>query len=216
MKILAGSFSPGAVAMWLRKTCFSPVFWSVATAWRCENVPRSTSWPVKRTAWSSSRQPPKASASAVAQSTPAPSAVVCSRPSANIALFALSWRSSRLCTAKPSGVWSSAAPMRRSWSNARPVSSKRPWPSLGVRMCFQLTCFQLSSGVSYVSDATNASWNAFSTESSTASISACVNEPSAIRRSLYTASGVLWRLIAWYIVGCVNVGSSISLCPFLR
>jgi hypothetical protein len=48
------------------------VSWSISTEWRCEKVPRSTSWPDRRTGWPSSSSVPKASASAVAQSMPSP------------------------------------------------------------------------------------------------------------------------------------------------
>ena len=50
----------------------TPLAWSCRTAWRCENVPRSTSWPLRRTCIPSLRREPKAIASAVPQSNPLP------------------------------------------------------------------------------------------------------------------------------------------------
>ena len=46
----------------------SPVFTSWSTAWRCENVPRSTSWPVSRTLVPSTSSDANASDSAWPQS----------------------------------------------------------------------------------------------------------------------------------------------------
>lgn len=53
--------------------------WSCKTAWRWLKVPRSTSWPVRRTWLPSSSSVPNASASAVPQSTPFPSTIDWSR-----------------------------------------------------------------------------------------------------------------------------------------
>ena len=85
---------------------------SCRTACRCENVPRSVSWPVSLMGIPSTSNEPNASASAWPQSIP-PSSIVLSRRS--------SWLSSFGCTVKCSGTRSSSSfsSRRRSAADSR-------------------------------------------------------------------------------------------------
>ena len=88
------------------------------TRWRCENVPRSVSWPVSRTGMPSTSSEANASASAWPQSIP---------PSSSAARRRSSWRASFGWTVKPSGTRSSSSfsSRRRSSRTAVSTASRR-------------------------------------------------------------------------------------------
>ena len=93
------------------------VSWSNSTAWRCENVPRSTSWPDRRTALPSARIEPNASDSAVAQSIPTPVSIAFCRLSRKRRMVRWTWKSPASST--------SFAPMSLSSARSTPVSPRR-------------------------------------------------------------------------------------------
>ena len=122
-----GASAPGR--FWIGQIVW-PVLASCRTRWRWENVPRSTSWPVRRTGVPSVSSEAKASDSACAQSMP-PSAPSASRRRSSC-LTSLGW------TVKPSGVRSSS-----SLSDAQPVG-RHGGLDLGrrraVELCTRRSC----------------------------------------------------------------------------
>ena len=78
-----------------------PVLASCSTRWRWENVPRSTSWPVRRIGVPSVSSDAKASDSACAQSMPPSAPTASRRRSSCLTSFG--------CTVKPSGTRSSSS-----------------------------------------------------------------------------------------------------------
>ncbi len=102
----------------------SPVAVSWKTAWRWEKVPRLESWPLTRTGVPSRTSEPKASASAVPQSSGrAPSAIFARRASC--------WTILGL-RRKPAGTVVSARPIAASVSRATPVSISTTPSALGA------------------------------------------------------------------------------------
>mmetsp|Transcript_31414 Transcript_31414/g.106485 ORF Transcript_31414/g.106485 Transcript_31414/m.106485 type:complete len:206 (-) Transcript_31414:1513-2130(-) len=203
------SFAAWSGAMALRNVCVAPSFWSWTTAWRCVNVPRSTSCPVKRTGVPSSRSVPKASASPWAQSTPSPLATA----SAFFARMPLS----RRCRLKPSGVVDSAALTFCRSSSATPVLPKAPWPTLSGDTISCQFWPQTSRSHLNASLLSNASAYTCSTEPTIAPTSSGLSLGSVTWTSAtYFVSTDGCFLTTWYMVGCVNVGSSISLWPNFR
>ena len=89
---------------------------------RCENVPRSVSWPVSRTGIPSTTSVASASASAWPQSIP---------PSSSASRRRSSWRASFGLTVKPSGVATSSRSSSRSRLSGTAVSTS-PEPAGGV------------------------------------------------------------------------------------
>mmetsp|Transcript_23826 Transcript_23826/g.94461 ORF Transcript_23826/g.94461 Transcript_23826/m.94461 type:complete len:283 (+) Transcript_23826:1347-2195(+) len=195
--------------MALRNVCLAPVFWSWTTACRCVNVPRSTSCPVNRTGMPSKSSVPKASCSAKAHGTWSSSAIAW-----------LNWSSralSRRWTAKPSGSVVSALPTFLSVATSTPVLPYAPRPTsrgdfIEAQCCPQMSRSQShSSRRSYASLKVLTAWSTTARDSSTG-MTGCV----AAQCSTYLSRTFFCLLTAWYIIGCVKVGSSISLWPYLR
>mmetsp|Transcript_24256 Transcript_24256/g.44233 ORF Transcript_24256/g.44233 Transcript_24256/m.44233 type:complete len:299 (-) Transcript_24256:1006-1902(-) len=199
--------------MWFTHVCVLPLTWSTTFAWRWLKVPLSTSCPVIRTVCFSCSKLPIARASPVAQSTPCPLANICS--------FSLEAFFRLRCRVNPSGIVCRLLPTCSSVSSSRPVASClfTVWRGTLI-FCQGLSSlwvpFHRSVGISTLSDSSHASSNAATTFASIAAISAAVKLPSASSRSLYTVTGLGCFAMAWYISGCVNMGSSTSLCPCLR
>ena len=203
------SFAGWSACMWLTKQYSRPSSWSWTTACRCVNVPRWTSWPVKRMGMPSRSSVPNASASPSAQSTPSPDATASAKPARR--------PRSRRWSLKPSGTVDSAAPTAASASGDAPVLPKAPWPtSAGVTIFCQFwpqtsrshVNVSLASNARAKTSSTCATIRATSAAGTTGSVAATVS------RYLVSTDGCV-RTLA-YIIGCVNVGSSISLWPNLR
>mmetsp|Transcript_38398 Transcript_38398/g.118654 ORF Transcript_38398/g.118654 Transcript_38398/m.118654 type:complete len:250 (-) Transcript_38398:1609-2358(-) len=108
-----------------RYVCVSSVFWSCTTAWRCEKVARSTSWPEMRIGKPSCSSVPKARASAVPHSMPTP----LSRDSARFCMMPCSV----LCSAKPCGRLLSAEMTGRSAASLTVVGNILASSSSGMK-----------------------------------------------------------------------------------
>mmetsp|Transcript_12259 Transcript_12259/g.16811 ORF Transcript_12259/g.16811 Transcript_12259/m.16811 type:complete len:221 (-) Transcript_12259:1626-2288(-) len=202
--LLSGSDGEVCLARWLSGTNLSPERWSTMTAWRCEKVPRSTSWPLSRTWLPSSSSVPKASASAVAQSRPSPLWMVSRR--------ACTIFTSCLCACSDSGSLHILVPTSFSRSTATPVSRMRD-SCLGDRKPLHLELSQSCLGVSHVLAAWNSASSVRLTMPRMSSSASWLQVPSATSCAPYTASVSGCLLIFSYRRGCVYMGWSSSLWP---
>ena len=173
---------------------------SYRTAWRCENVPRSVSCPVRRTSTPSISSDAKASDSACPQSMPPASPIASRRRSSCLARRGCTCNvsghaSSRSLSATSSSARTAVGPGgRRRRRGPRQPRAPRDSFTVGVRVLESLHHLLLFSRARPAS----------------------VTTPSRTRRSARTWRGVGCDRIAWYSVGCVNEGSSPSLCPQRR
>mmetsp|Transcript_9541 Transcript_9541/g.31135 ORF Transcript_9541/g.31135 Transcript_9541/m.31135 type:complete len:327 (-) Transcript_9541:591-1571(-) len=182
-------------------------FWSWMTQCRCEKVPRSTSWPEMRTWFPSLSKLAHASCSPIAQSKPLPSSHIFARCVYTFLMLR--------CGVKPSGSLEMARPSSSSVSFSTPVSRSGASDE-GGSMPFQLFASQSSLSILKLRDASSFSCSVAITSADFESASACERSPLDTHSAAYSAKVPTLFLMAVYICGCVNIGSSISLWPCFR
>ena len=203
-KLSTISNNPCFSLKWRRGTNLSSFSWSYKTAWRWLKVPLPTSWPDKRTPYPSARREANAKASAVAQS------IFCS--------FTIDWYRSlyiffiRLCGVNSSGIECISFAINLISSSLEDVLPRRASKEAVLKPVHVPSNQSALFGL-YDFDNSNSLSRNFLKSEIRSLASSSVNTSSRTSWSLYILRVVACFFIFLYIKGCVNIGSSASLCP---